>query len=45
MDGLKMNGQPLPETVKSGSKVSGNNVSFKLGSGSYSFNYLMMNIK
>jgi alpha-L-rhamnosidase len=45
MDGLKMNGQSVPETVKSESKVSGNNVLLTIGSGSYSFSYLMMTLK
>jgi len=38
---LKMNGQSLPETVKSGLKATDKNVSLTIGSGSYSFSYTM----
>lgn len=41
VDGLKMNGQALPESIKSGIKVSGGKVSLNIGSGNYSFRYFM----
>ncbi len=41
VDGLKMNQGDLPESVKSSVKVSGENVSLSIGSGSYSFSYQM----
>ncbi|MBV5314944.1 MAG: glycoside hydrolase family 78 protein [Prolixibacteraceae bacterium] len=38
---LKMNGQSLSETMKSGLKATDKNVSLTIGSGSYSFSYTM----
>jgi alpha-L-rhamnosidase len=39
VDNLEMNQGKLPESVKSTVKVSGENVSLSIGSGSYSFSY------
>lgn len=41
IDNLKMNGKNLPESLKKEIKVSGTKLSLNIGSGSYTFNYLM----
>lgn len=40
-EGVKLNGQSLPENLKSGLKTTDKNVSLTVGSGSYSFSYTM----
>jgi alpha-L-rhamnosidase len=40
-EGVKLNGQPLPDNLKSGLKTTDKNVSLTIGSGSYSFSYTM----
>lgn len=40
-DDLKMNGEALPEILKSGMKVADKNVSLNIGSGNYMFSYTM----
>jgi alpha-L-rhamnosidase len=40
-DGIKMNTQAMPESVKSGMKISGKNLLLNIGSGTYSFSYTM----